>query len=251
MHYDIYCKLINFQGRPGWPGGKNYGGMHVYNYRRMHACLPPQSLPRSKPACQQFVHGAGFQSRSQIHVCNVCMHMDLTMVSILLLCAVCSISQLELSLIASPHYATARFQNRDLSGIAICREELIVESLGTRLKNWHNTGNQERTLRCPLYWRAERFPVWPTTVQSCERSSQLTPAWTGRMQWLWGCYSTAAEITVYVKNFTGILFREIMRRLAQRNFPEYVACLVLRLVTNSLSWGLFRECRLTCEIREN
>ncbi len=56
----------------------------------------------------------------------------------------------------------------------------------------------------------------------------------------------------YLERFVGILFSEIVKKnLALRNFRKYVACFVLRLVTDEFRDFYFRECRLTRERRED
>ncbi len=63
----------------------------------------------------------------------------------------CSISPLELFLIAGSYYATVVLESwfewnsylQRRTDNLVPRLPQIVESLGTRLKNWHNTGNQE------------------------------------------------------------------------------------------------------------
>ncbi len=56
----------------------------------------------------------------------------------------------------------------------------------------------------------------------------------------------------YVEIFAGILFREVVKKLAPQNlwfyFHKYAACLVLRPVTDKFRGFYFRECRLTHKI---
>ncbi len=64
--------------------------------------------------------------------------------------------------------------------------------------------------------------------------------------------------TVYVENLVGILFRKVVKSWLCKifrciHFQEYVACLVLRLVTDKFLWFFFSKCRsrLTREIHES
>ncbi len=57
-------------------------------------------------------------------------------------------------------------------------------------------------------------------------------------------YDYVALSTVYVEIFTGILFREIVKRLSAQifhslKFCEYAACLILRPFQTNISGGVF------------
>ncbi len=54
--------------------------------------------------------------------------------------------------------------------------------------------------------------------------------------------------TVYVEMFAGILFHEIVKRLAQ--VSEYGACLVSGQLPKDVHGFYFRDCRLTSEIHK-